>query len=115
MAEGHSNAGICERVILSPKTLEGHVNNIFRKLDIGPHRHITAGLPQYSHSYAREARRNAPGNRRMAVGPRRRGRPPRTIPPSRHFSSGRARQGGALPGVSRVGASGSGLAYRTQS
>ena len=35
MAEGHSNAGICERLFLSPKTLEGHVGSIFRKLDIG--------------------------------------------------------------------------------
>jgi DNA-binding NarL/FixJ family response regulator len=35
MAEGHSNSGICEQFVLSPKTVEGHVNNIFRKLDIG--------------------------------------------------------------------------------
>jgi serine/threonine-protein kinase len=35
MAEGHSNSGICEQLVLSPKTVEGHVNNIFRKLDIG--------------------------------------------------------------------------------
>ena len=35
MAEGHSNQGICERLFLSPKTLEGHVGNIFRKLAIG--------------------------------------------------------------------------------
>jgi DNA-binding NarL/FixJ family response regulator len=48
MAEGHSNAGICERLFLSPKTVEGHVNNIFRKLDIGAipshHRRVTAVL-----------------------------------------------------------------------
>jgi DNA-binding NarL/FixJ family response regulator len=48
MAEGHSNQGICERLVLSPKTVEGHVNNIFRKLDIGDtvtaHRRVTAVL-----------------------------------------------------------------------
>ena len=48
MAEGHSNAGICERLFLSPKTLEGHVGSIFRKLDIGEapayHRRVVAVL-----------------------------------------------------------------------
>jgi DNA-binding NarL/FixJ family response regulator len=48
MAEGHSNQGICERLFLSPKTLEGHVSNIFRKLDIGEapayHRRVVAVL-----------------------------------------------------------------------
>ena len=48
MAEGHSNAGVCERLFLSPKTVEGHVNNIFRKLDIGAapthHRRVIAVL-----------------------------------------------------------------------
>jgi DNA-binding NarL/FixJ family response regulator len=48
MAEGHSNHGICERLFLSPKTLEGHVGNIFRKLDIGDapdyHRRVVAVL-----------------------------------------------------------------------
>jgi DNA-binding NarL/FixJ family response regulator len=48
MAEGHSNMGICERLFLSPKTVEGHVNNIFRKLDIGAapshHRRVIAVL-----------------------------------------------------------------------
>jgi DNA-binding NarL/FixJ family response regulator len=48
MAEGHSNQGICERLFLSPKTLEGHVGNIFRKLDIGDapdyHRRVLAVL-----------------------------------------------------------------------
>ena len=48
MAEGHSNQGICERLFLSPKTVEGHVNNLFRKLDIGDapdsHRRVTAVL-----------------------------------------------------------------------
>ena len=48
MAEGHSNSGVCERLVLSPKTVEGHVNNIFRKLDIGAapayHRRVVAVL-----------------------------------------------------------------------
>jgi DNA-binding NarL/FixJ family response regulator len=48
MAEGHSNQGICDRLYLSPKTLEGHVGNIFRKLDIGDapdyHRRVVAVL-----------------------------------------------------------------------
>jgi DNA-binding NarL/FixJ family response regulator len=48
MAEGHSNSGVCERLVLSPKTVEGHVNNIFRKLDIGDaptyHRRVVAVL-----------------------------------------------------------------------
>jgi DNA-binding NarL/FixJ family response regulator len=48
MAEGHSNQGICEGLFLSPKTLEGHVGNIFRKLDIGEapayHRRVVAVL-----------------------------------------------------------------------
>jgi DNA-binding NarL/FixJ family response regulator len=48
MAEGHSNHGICERLFLSPKTLEGHVGSIFRKLDIGDapdyHRRVVAVL-----------------------------------------------------------------------
>ncbi len=48
MAEGHSNHGICERLFLSPKTLEGHVGSIFRKLDIGAvpsyHRRVVAVL-----------------------------------------------------------------------
>jgi DNA-binding NarL/FixJ family response regulator len=48
MAEGHSNTGICQRLFLSPKTVEGHVNNILRKLDIGAtpsqHRRVIAVL-----------------------------------------------------------------------
>jgi DNA-binding NarL/FixJ family response regulator len=48
MAEGHSNAGISEHLVLSPKTVEGHVNNIFRKLDISAepshHRRVVAVL-----------------------------------------------------------------------
>jgi len=48
MAEGHSNRGICERLFLSPKTLEGHVGSIFRRLDIGEvpayHRRVVAVL-----------------------------------------------------------------------
>lgn len=32
MAEGRSNAGICDHLVLSPRTVESHVSSIFRKL-----------------------------------------------------------------------------------
>ena len=35
MAEGHSNEGICRLLFLSPKTVEGHIHQIFLKLDLG--------------------------------------------------------------------------------
>ncbi len=38
MAEGLSNAAICERLVLSPKTTESHVRTIFKKLDLPPAR-----------------------------------------------------------------------------
>jgi DNA-binding NarL/FixJ family response regulator len=48
MAEGLSNRGICERLVLSPKTIETHVNSIFMKLDLAPapddHRRVLAVL-----------------------------------------------------------------------
>jgi len=34
MAEGRSNAGICELLGLSPKTIETHVNHVFTKLGL---------------------------------------------------------------------------------
>lgn len=34
MAEGLSNAGICDRLVLSPRTVETHIRAIFTKLDI---------------------------------------------------------------------------------
>jgi DNA-binding NarL/FixJ family response regulator len=34
MAEGRSNRGMCERLFLSPKTVEAHVKHIFMKLGI---------------------------------------------------------------------------------
>lgn len=34
MAEGRSNHGICERLVLSPRTIESHVRTIFQKLDL---------------------------------------------------------------------------------
>jgi DNA-binding NarL/FixJ family response regulator len=34
MAEGHSNQGICDRLFLSPKTVEAHVSQIFLKLGL---------------------------------------------------------------------------------
>ncbi len=54
MAEGRSNQAICERLTLSPKTLETHVRSIFTKLDIvaepNDHRRVLAVL-----TYLREA------------------------------------------------------------
>jgi DNA-binding CsgD family transcriptional regulator len=43
MAEGHSNQGICDRLFLSPKTVEAHVSQIFLKLDCVTRSDTTAG------------------------------------------------------------------------
>jgi DNA-binding NarL/FixJ family response regulator len=48
MAEGRSNHGISERLVLSPRTVESHVRTIFQKLDFDPaeddHRRVLAVL-----------------------------------------------------------------------
>jgi DNA-binding NarL/FixJ family response regulator len=48
MAEGRSNQGIAERLVLELKTVEGHVRAIFAKLDLEPtsedHRRVQAVL-----------------------------------------------------------------------
>ena len=48
MAEGHSNGAICERLFLSPKTVETHVRQIFLKLGLrespAQHRRVSAVL-----------------------------------------------------------------------
>ena len=48
MAEGRSNQAICERLFLSPKTVEAHVHSIFTRLDLHPapddHRRVLAVL-----------------------------------------------------------------------
>jgi len=48
MAEGRSNAGICSKLFLSPKTVETHVSSIFNKLRLGQapddHRRVLAVL-----------------------------------------------------------------------
>jgi DNA-binding NarL/FixJ family response regulator len=48
MAQGLSNRGICEKLFISPKTVETHVNSIFMKLDLMPtgdeHRRVLAVL-----------------------------------------------------------------------
>ncbi|HKF14945.1 MAG TPA: response regulator transcription factor [Gaiellaceae bacterium] len=43
MAERRSNQGICDKLVLSPKTIESHVNSIFLKL----------GLPQATDDHRR--------------------------------------------------------------
>ena len=49
MAEGFSNAGICKKLFLSPKTVETHVRQIFQKLGLGEtpdyHRRVLASAP----------------------------------------------------------------------
>jgi serine/threonine-protein kinase len=48
MAEGRSNRGICDRLFLSPKTIEAHVKRIFMKLGLeqspDDHRRVGAVL-----------------------------------------------------------------------
>lgn len=48
MAEGHTNAGIADRLVLNLRTVETHVGNIFAKLDLMPeadvHRRVQAVL-----------------------------------------------------------------------
>ena len=48
MAEGRSNAGICSKLFLSPKTVETHVSSIFNKLRLAQapddHRRVLAVL-----------------------------------------------------------------------
>jgi len=48
MAEGRSNGGICQRLVLSPRTVESHVSAIFRKLGLDEqpddHRRVLAVL-----------------------------------------------------------------------
>jgi DNA-binding NarL/FixJ family response regulator len=48
VAEGLSNASICERLVLSPKTVESHISAIFQKLDLAvdgeTHRRVLATL-----------------------------------------------------------------------
>ncbi len=48
MAEGRSNQAICERLFVTPKTVEAHIASIFSKLELLPapddHRRVLAVL-----------------------------------------------------------------------
>ena len=48
MAQGHSNSGICEKLFLSPRTVEAHIGHIFAKLNLTDsadyHRRVRAVL-----------------------------------------------------------------------
>lgn len=48
MAQGLTNAALAEQLVVSPKTVEGHVHSIFTKLDLAPgereHRRVLAVL-----------------------------------------------------------------------
>ena len=52
IAEGRSNRGICERLFLSPKTVESHVKHILMKLDLDgspdDHRRVLAVLATFA-------------------------------------------------------------------
>ena len=59
MAQGRSNKGICERLFLGLKTVEGHVRNIFTKLGVGEaaddHRRVLAVLSYLRSPSGRQA------------------------------------------------------------
>jgi DNA-binding NarL/FixJ family response regulator len=53
MAQGLTNAALAEELVVTPKTIEGHVHNIFTKLDLAPgereHRRVLAVLTFLRH------------------------------------------------------------------
>ena len=78
MAEGHSNQGICDALVVSPKTVEGHVRQIFMKLGLrevaraAPSRPGRAGLPALASELKRRPAAAGSGARSGPCGRRRR-------------------------------------------
>ena len=66
MAEGKSNRGIAEQLVITEAAVEKHVTGIFHKLGLGPtptgHRRVRAVLA-YLHDSPPSASRSAPGSR----------------------------------------------------
>ncbi|GAA1007341.1 hypothetical protein Aple_018010 [Acrocarpospora pleiomorpha] len=64
-AAGNSNREIAERLVLSVKTIEFHLTNVFRKLDIGTRDELRQVLPEpgWPHEIPR-VRPGSPGNTR---------------------------------------------------
>ena len=76
MAEGKSNRGIAEALVVSEAAVEKHVTSIFRKLEIEPtttvHRRVLAVLRYLSasRSLTGRSRRAEPAERREQLGRR---------------------------------------------
>jgi DNA-binding NarL/FixJ family response regulator len=71
MAEGCSNQGIAERLVVSPRTVETHVARIFRKMNLWPceddHRRVRAVLAYLGSSSARRPGSSSTGTPRRSA------------------------------------------------
>jgi DNA-binding NarL/FixJ family response regulator len=68
MAEGRSNRAICERLFLSPKTVETHVGSIFAKLGLLPGPTTTGECSRCSCTSGMDEHLAVPGERLPATG-----------------------------------------------